>query len=123
MKAVEVEPVHRLGGGNQRNGCIRDRQVFRHGQFVAHPWVRLRPLELRTTAVHGHDCVEVLGQRNRRLAVASGAVDGQRMIGRAGGDPRDQLGRIAGAVAAVVPRLPREMVLERRRRHAPQWCA
>ena len=56
--------------------------------------------------------VEMRRQRDRCLAVAGRAVDGERAIGRARGDPGDQVRRVAGAVAAVVGGLPREVVLE-----------
>ena len=112
VEALEIEPVHGLGGRDQRDTVVVDWQLFRDGADVTHARMRLRARQLVRAAVHRNHLVEILRQRDGSLAVAGCTVDGDAPVGRAARDVLDQFRRVGRSIAAVAGGQTRKMILE-----------
>jgi len=104
--------VQRLGNGDQVHAAILESRRLRAAHGVVHARVRRGMRHLLGAGIGGVDTLEILRQRDSRLAAAGGAIPGAFPARRQHRQPGEQLGRITRPEARVIRRMAREMVFE-----------
>ncbi len=96
--------MHGCGDGDEVGRIGFEPRSIRESDPVFDPRVRRRVTQLLAAHIGRHDAVEALGQADRRLAVAGGAVPRQVAALDERSEPGEELGRIARPAARVTLR-------------------
>jgi hypothetical protein len=113
-----AEPVQGLRHGDQVTTAVGQAAGFGRTLPVSDSRMGRCLRQLFGRQVGGMDLAEMLGQRQRGLAVAGGAVPGQIRSGGLRGEPGEELRRIGGPMARVVRGVARKVVGGQGVRHA-----